>query len=191
MKKLFSMFAVLAVMALLVGCGEAAPMSDEDANAMAAKVLLASSTALESTTSTVSGRKITKATETLEDVVYNDPSGLYSATVSGTVSSNGLDQSLNLNIDFAFNSFTQNDVTLAGNCSISYIVELYANQVSSMSIGFTGDFDVTYEGITYDFSWNLTATLNMQGYTESGTFKVNGYQYDYSVSSTQYSGAKL
>ena len=151
---------VLAVIGLVFSGCAGPSISEEEAQEIAGKGLTAFSAAVVEATSSPHGIK--SGVEPLAKDTFNYSSG--ALTVTGTYDPGTGDY----NLELTFSSYTYRDVTLSG--SASYDVSDFG-----ASGTYTGDFEITYGGTTYNMTWNFTVS----GSNITGEFSIDGWAYTY------------
>jgi len=170
----------LAALVLLASCSQpgasSTPPSNADAQTITKNVMAAISAAFSASGASVKsvpgGKGVTSQTITTYPISFSN--SYYSA--SGTVTINGTVTTANVTI--TFRGYSYNGVTFSsGTATIAYTADSSTNDFSFV---YTGNFNITYNGTPYTFSWNLTANFTYPStYAYTGTFTINGTTYTY------------
>ncbi len=85
---------------------------------------------------------------------------------------------------FTWEGYTHKNVTLkSGTVTIKYKID---TTTYNYSIAYDGDFDVEYDGESYDITWDvdMTFTTSTSQFTYTGTYSVDGDSYTFTYSAT-------
>ena len=97
----------------------------------------------------------------------------------GTVTSDDINTyPIVYDVTFTWNEFVYEDITLSSGTA-HFIMT--TPSFGEFTYDYTGTFVVVYQGVTYDFTWDLNASMGELGLTYSGTMTINGVTYTWTA----------
>jgi hypothetical protein len=153
----------------IIGCGSSSTSTKSTNEIMTTAVMSAIDSAFSDATT---GKKVTTSTSSSIDFTGTG----WSAT--GTYSYDSVNTyPIIFDLTILWDSFTEDGVTISNGT-----IDIYEKMTSitDVTASYTGDFDVTYEEVTYDFSWDMNYTETSSGYSYSGTVTIDDVVYPFS-----------
>lgn len=140
-------------------------MTQSEAQVISTKAM----TAIASAMTTVNS----KSTRAIVDTPIDITNETWSA--SGTISSDDTTTyPITTDITFIWNEFVYEDVTLSSGTA-QFVSTM--SSASEITYKYTGTFVILYQGISYNYAWDIDGSMNGQSITYTGTFTVDGVTY--------------
>ena len=174
---------LIAVAALLVGCSHpgaySTPPSNSQAQSMNAAVITAVGAAFSGsgspplsivgTSKMYSGLYIPRAS-------FSYTGATYSITGSDNQSGGTVTYPETFTLTITFSGYTADGVTFN---SGSATLTMDATDANDFTLSYVGNFDITYQGTPYTFTWTIDVTDSSSTITYSGNFTIDGTTYTF------------